>query len=133
MPTQNKRLLIIEDEEVMRETLAERFGKEAFDVFQAKDGRKGLADALELKPDVILLDIMMPKLDGMDVLERIRMASDWGKSVPVVVLTNLNVDDNTLKTIINSQPSSYLLKTDWDLDQVVGKTKEILGLTESEE
>ncbi|MEI6378578.1 MAG: response regulator [Candidatus Falkowbacteria bacterium] len=122
-----KLLLVVEDEDLMRKILAERFVKENFEVIQADNGEAGLEEALTHKPDFILLDIIMPKLDGMVVMEEIRKAGEWGQKVPIAVLTNLTVDDQTLQKIEASKPSCHMIKTDWSLDQIVVKINKMLS------
>jgi len=131
MTKKNKKLLIVEDEDLMRKTLVERFSKEKFEIHQAEDGQKALDEALAIKPDLVLLDIVLPQLDGMVVLKKIREAGQWGKQVPIIVLTNLNADDKMICDIIESKPSYYLVKTDWTLDQIVEKVNEMLVSVEA--
>ena len=73
-----KKILIVEDEEIMLKALVEKFSSEGFEVVQAIDGEEGLKKALCEKPDIILLDILLPKMDGMAVLKKLR-EDTWGK------------------------------------------------------
>jgi DNA-binding response OmpR family regulator len=122
----NKKLLIVEDEVLMSKNLEERFTQEGYQVATAVDGEVGLATALKEQPDIILLDIILPKLDGLALLKQLREANAWGKAVPVILLTNLNVDDNMLDAITRDKPAYYLVKTDWSMEQIVAKVKERL-------
>ena len=92
-----KKILIIEDEEPMRRVLKDTLEQEGFIVFESSDGKVGLEEAYLKRPDLILLDILMPKIDGMTVLKQLRK-EEWGKGVPVVILTNLN----DASTVINA-------------------------------
>ena len=92
-----KKILIIEDEEPMRRVLKDTLEQEGFIVFESSDGKVGLEEAHLKRPDLILLDILMPKIDGMTVLKQLRK-EEWGKGVPVVILTNLN----DASTVINA-------------------------------
>lgn len=92
-----KKILIIEDEEPMRRVLKDTLEQEGFIVFESGDGKAGLEEAHLKRPDLILLDILMPKMDGMTVLKQLRK-EEWGKGVPVVILTNLN----DASTVINA-------------------------------
>ena len=127
MDSVNKKVLIIEDEELMSKILEERFSKEGYQVLVAEDGEAGLAMALEKQPDIILLDIIMPKLDGISLMDKLRAASDWGKHVPIILLTNLSADDNISEAIAKDKPADYLVKTNWSLDEIASKVKTKLG------
>ena len=118
--------MIVEDEEMMSKTLVERFNQEGFKVFAAKDGEAGLKMALEEEPTIILLDILLPKMDGMQVLQKLRESGDWGKNVPVIMLTNLDANDNIIERVAKDKPTYYLIKSDWSLDKIVEKVNERL-------
>lgn len=123
-----KTILIIEDEASQRKALAEKFTREGFMVLEAKDGVQGLAVALEAQPDLILLDIVMPKMDGMTMLKKLRKKSAWGKTVPVILLTNLSADSEEInKGIAENEPAYYLVKSDWSIGDVVAKVRERLS------
>jgi len=121
------KILIVEDEDAILKALVNKFIGEKFSVLQAKNGEEGLNLALLNKPDLILLDIILPKMDGMTMMKKLREANSWGKSVPVILLTNLNADEKIMKGIIENEPAYYLVKTDWTLDQVVEKVRERLS------
>lgn len=120
-----KKILIIEDELTLRSVLAEKLKSEGFEVLEAKNGQEGLDFSISQKPELILLDIVMPKMDGLTMLEKLREDS-WGKKVPVIVLTNLSSGAEMSRSAENGV-SGYLVKTDWKLEDVVKKIKEILG------
>jgi DNA-binding response OmpR family regulator len=119
-----KKILIVEDESSLRNILSEKLKIEGFDVSEAKNGEEGLTVAFEKKPDIILLDVIMPKMDGVTMLEKLR-EDKWGKKVPVIILTNLSSGTENTKAI-EKKVSSFLVKTDWRLEDVVRKIKEIL-------
>ena len=123
------KLLIIEDENLMLKPLVDKFSSEGFEVILAKNGETGLDKALTEKPDLILLDIILPKKDGMTMMRELRASNSWGKNVPIILLTNLNADDRIMKGVTKDEPAYYLVKTDWTLDQVVEKVKDRLGMT----
>ncbi len=83
-----KPLLIVEDDPIMARLYEKIFTFEDYEVVMAKDGKEGLVKAREGKPLLILLDIMMPKMNGLEVLERLK-ADPKTKKIPVVILTNL--------------------------------------------
>lgn len=126
MSDSQKTILIIEDHAPVRIALAEKFSREGMKTMEAKDGEEGLQMALEHKPDLILLDIIMPRMSGMTMLEQLRKDA-WGKTVPVVILTNLNPDDKIMREIMETEPIFYLVKADWKIEDVVTKAKEILA------
>ena len=91
-----KTILIVEDEAPLLRILKDTLGDEGFRVFAAADGKEGLELAETHVPDFILLDIVMPRTNGMVMLRKLR-ESDWGKGIPVLILTNLN----NIPTVIN--------------------------------
>ena len=120
----NKKVLIAEDELAMLNALADKFGREGCIVTKAENGEIAFNRATTEKPDVILLDILMPKMNGMEVLDKIRKGSDWGKKVPIIVLTNLPANEKITSSIIENEPSYYLIKSDWKLYEVVEKVRD---------
>jgi DNA-binding response OmpR family regulator len=125
---QKPKILIIDDEEAMRNALIDKFERAGFaEVFTANNGEEGLASALKEHPDVILLDILMPKKDGITMLKELRM-DEWGKAAKVIILTNFDTTEEMLKEVTLTEPSYYLLKSNWRIDDVIAKTKEMLGL-----
>lgn len=122
METQEKKqsILIVEDEVSLRNALRDKFLREGFHVLEARDGEEGLEVALREHPDLILLDIVMPKMDGMTMLGKIR-ADAWGKNVKVIVLTNLSDVGIAYDTY------DYLVKSDWKIDDVVARVRQRLG------
>lgn len=123
-----KTILLVEDEASQRKALSEKFTREGFAVLEAKDGAEGLSVAVKAQPDIILLDIVMPKMDGMTMLKTLRQKNEWGKTVPVILLTNLSADSEEInKGIAESDPAYYLVKSNWSIDDVVAKVRERLG------
>ena len=125
---QKKKVLIVEDEAPMLAALTDKFEREGFSVEGARDGKTGLDRARVTKPDIILLDIVLPVMDGLTMLKQMRATNDWGKTVPVILLTNLSADKaEIVRTVAETEPSYYLVKTDWTLDQIVEKVREQLN------
>ncbi len=126
---ENKKLVLItEDEKILRDALRLKLASEGFIVLEAKNGEEGLDIALKEHPDIILLDLVMPKMDGMSMLRKIR-EDIWGKNVPVIILTNLSsADEDINKDITKLEPTYYFVKTDKKLEEVVEKIKEKLTL-----
>jgi CheY-like chemotaxis protein len=120
-----KKILIVDDEEDMREILSDKFLTCGFSVVLAKDGEEGLRMALESHPLVILLDIAMPKMDGLQMLEKLRH-DEWGNNVPVVLLTNIS-DMQKIDEAQKLGIQEYMLKAEWKMAQIVDRVKEIIN------
>jgi DNA-binding response OmpR family regulator len=123
-------ILIVEDEEIMRKSLAEGFQKAGFEAHTAADGSEGLSAALQLHPDIMLVDIMMPKMDGITMLREMRK-DEWGQHAKVILLTNVS-DVAKIAEAMESgigESYDYLVKTDWKLEDVIAKVKARLGTT----
>ncbi len=121
----DKSVLIIEDDAVLSEMYQDKFTISNFSVTTADDGKKGLDLAMSSKPDLILLDLALPKIKGVDILGTLR-TTNWGKTVPIIVLTNLNVDGKILEAIMKYSPVYCLLKSNTTPQEVVDKAKEVL-------
>ena len=121
-------ILVVEDEDILAKTLEEKLLSEGFEVLLAYDGIEALKLALEKHPDLVLLDLLMPKMDGMTTLKKIREDA-WGKSVPVIILTNLtSANEERNKIITELEPTYYFMKTDKSLEEIVEKIKERLNI-----
>ena len=116
---ENKKVLIVEDEKSLRKVLVKKLIKEKFDILEAKDGLDGLDKAIEHHPDLILLDIIMPVMDGITMLKKLR-SDKWGKEVPVIILTNL-VDAGKTQESLEQGVYDFLVKSDWKIDDVIKK------------
>ncbi|QQR64588.1 response regulator [Candidatus Kaiserbacteria bacterium] len=125
METTSKSILVVEDEADLREALKTVFIYEDFTVYTAPDGEEGIKTAFEKKPDIILLDVLMPKKDGVTVLKELR-ADEWGKSVKVIVLTALD-DLEKVAEIIAAGGDDYIVKTNITLSAIAQKVKEKLA------
>ncbi len=117
MADKRHKILIVEDEDSLSEVLQDRFENEDFEVFVAKDGDEGLKLALDKKPDVILLDILMPKLDGLSMLKNLR-TYEQGKNIRVIVTTNVN-DSKEVHEALALGARDFLVKSDWVLSDLV--------------
>lgn len=127
----NKKILVIEaieDDTFLRGVMDEKLKLEGYSVLQARDGEEGLEIALAKKPDLVVLDIVMPKMDGLTVMEKLRAQGEWGKNLPIVLFTNLNADDEKIiKAIENNQPTYYLVKSNNTINDLIEKIKERLS------
>jgi DNA-binding response OmpR family regulator len=122
-------LLIVEDEKTLADTLEERLVSEGFEVIKAIDGGEGLKLALDKHPNLILLDLLMPKVDGLTMLKDLRK-DNWGKNASVIILTNVESSDKVADTIGLGFGNvfEYMLKTNWSLDDMVARIKDRLEL-----
>ncbi|MGB7958121.1 MAG: response regulator [Minisyncoccia bacterium] len=125
--TSAKSILIVEDEPAQLDVLRDKFTVEGFSVSVAKNGEEGLASALAEHPDVILLDIILPVMDGLTMLRKLR-EDEWGSAAKVVVLTSLTANDLTDIKSSSVDLDYFLMKTDWTLDGVVQVVKKRLGM-----
>lgn len=123
---ENKKIkaLIIEDDSYISDMYKIKMEAENFEVVIAEDGVKGLKELEKYRPDVILLDVVMPKVDGFSVLKTIKNNSDI-KDIPVVMLTNLGQKDNVERGF-ELGASGYIIKAHFTPSEVVKKVKEIL-------
>jgi DNA-binding response OmpR family regulator len=117
----NKKILIVEDEPGLLKVLVDKFAKEGYEVVFAKDGQEGLDSAINNHPDLILLDIVMPVMDGMTMLNKLR-EDQWGKDANVILLTNLT-EASKVNESYTQGVNDYLIKCDWTLEQLVEKIK----------
>jgi DNA-binding response OmpR family regulator len=122
----SKKILMVEDDALTLRSMSDKFKLEGFTVLEADNGEIGLKSALENHPDIILLDIILPKMDGLSVLEKLRQ-DEWGNEVPVIMLTNLSDSDKVAEAMKN-RAYDFLVKADWKLDDIVKKVKEKLAM-----
>jgi CheY-like chemotaxis protein len=118
-------ILIVDDERTLLSALVDKFTREGFVVSGAKNGKEGLSRALADHPDIILLDLIMPVMDGTTMLANLRK-DPWGKDAKVIVLTNLSELEKAASRLQGVY--DYLIKSDWELKDVVKKVKEGLEI-----
>jgi CheY-like chemotaxis protein len=120
-----KKILVIEDEISYVKLLRRQLTLAGYTVLEATDGKQGLAMAKQHQPDLILLDVRMPQMNGITVLNELRK-DEFGKKVKVILLTNLEPDDKTVQEVVQNQPSFYLVKSDTELEDLMKKVKALL-------
>ena len=116
-----KRILIVEDEPAYLKLLHEQLVSHGYKVYDARDGVEGLRLAADKKPDLILLDLLMPKIGGLQMLDTLRRLK-WGKTMPVFVLTNSN-DSHDISESLNNRASKYIVKSDLKLEDLFEEIK----------
>ncbi len=118
------KILFIEDESALQKSFSAVLTQEGYEVLSALDGEIGIRLAKSEKPDLILLDLILPKTNGFEVLVELKKDSTT-KDIPVIILTNLERMKDIEKAL-ESGASTYLVKADYTLDEVIGKVKQIL-------
>jgi DNA-binding response OmpR family regulator len=118
------KIAIIEDDRAISQMYRFKFEAEGYEVETAENGRIGLELAENMKPDLILLDLMMPEMNGDEMLAKMR-ATSWGKNIKVIILTNMGEQEipDTVKTL---SVSGVILKADMTPRQVAEKVKKLL-------
>lgn len=122
--TNMTRIAIIEDDQVISQMYIMKFTSEGYDVQWAENGKLGVEMVKDIRPDLILLDLHIPVMDGAEALREIRK-HDWGKNIPVIVLTNLGKEEAP-KELESLGIHSYIVKADLTPRQVVERVKEAL-------
>jgi DNA-binding response OmpR family regulator len=118
------KILLIEDNDLMRKVYSKKLQLANFKVETAVDGKEGLAKAKESKPDLILLDILMPKLNGIEVLKAIRTDHEL-KGVPVIFMTDFTrVESEYLSS--QEEPDGYIIKSAVTPDTIIEEVKKLL-------
>jgi len=120
-----RKILFIEDESALQKAVSDFLGQEGFSVVSALDGETGLRMAKAEAPDLILLDLILPKLNGFEVLKELS-SDEKTKKIPVIVLTNLEGVEE-VKKALELGATTYLIKEDYRLEEVVEKIKKTLG------
>src|SRR5579864_4882345 len=116
------RVLLIEDDFVLSEMYQDKLAREGFEVITADNGEKGLSLALQIHPEIILLDLLMPKLDGMALMKKLRK-DPWGQNVPIIILTNLNINNKISQGIREDHPTYFFMKTEVTPNDVANRVK----------
>ena len=119
------RILLIEDDPFILRMYETKFHWEKLDVKVADNGLEGLKCLEEFDPDIVLLDLLMPELDGFEVLRKIRSDSKYDK-LPVIVLSNINQDED-IRRATELGATDYFVKSELTPSQVVERIKEVVG------
>jgi len=120
-----KKILIAEDEKPLQKAISTKLGLSGFEVYVAGNGKECLDIAFEKKPDLILLDINMPEMDGITALKELKNNSKTS-SIPIIMLTNYG-ESEKVSEVLAQGPCDYLIKSDWKLEDIVAKIKEKIG------
>lgn len=120
----SKKILFIEDESALQRAASHVLIEDGFELLSALDGLSGLSMAREQQPDLILLDLILPKMDGFAVLEALKKDTAT-QHIPVIVLSNLE-GGSDIERALSLGATTYLVKTNYRLEEVVTKIKEVL-------
>jgi DNA-binding response OmpR family regulator len=123
--TPKKKVLIVEDEKLLANALESKFKHENFDVLKAENGQLGLEIIMTSHPDIVLLDLMMPVMDGKTMLHKLREIPEF-KALPVVVLTNAGEVDNMRETKTFDNASAFLIKSNVNPDDILQVVRDAL-------
>ena len=119
-----QKVLFIEDEPSLQKSLTMALKAKGLEVFSAFDGEAGFNMIREVEPDIILLDLILPKMDGFQILEKLKSQDDT-KHIPIIILTNLENTEDVQK-VIDLGATNYLVKANYDVHEISDKVKEVL-------
>ena len=117
------KILVVEDEQVLAKVFQEKFEKAKYEVKVASDGQMGVDAAKSFKPDVIVLDLVLPKKNGFDVLEELKGNEDF-KTTPIIVVSNLGEEED-IKRALSLGASDYFVKAQHPINEIVDKVKTV--------
>lgn len=119
-----KKILVIEDDKFLRELISQKLAKEGYDVAEAIDGEKGIESVKSENPDLILLDLILPGIDGFEVLAKMK-ADPKLAEVPVIILSNLGQKDDIEKGL-EMGANDYLIKAHFTPGEIIEKIESVL-------
>src|SRR3989344_8909993 len=117
-------ILVVDDDAALLEALETTLKAEQFQVTTARNGKEGLKKIKENKPDLVLLDIVMPQMDGITMMHKLQ-DNPGTKNIPIIFLTNLS-DVDTISKVIREGIFDYLVKSEWDINDLVSLVKKRL-------
>jgi len=120
----NPKIVVIEDDDVLSKVVCDALSEAGFEVLQALDGEKGLEMVALQKPDLVLLDLLLPKKDGFEVLEELKKSSIT-HDIPVIILSMLSGDN--IKKGLGLGASDYIVKSQHVMDEIVEKVKDFFN------
>ena len=120
-----KTILIIEDDKFLRELIAQKLTKEGYNISEAVDGEEGIKKIKEEKPSLVLLDLILPGMDGFEVLSRTKEDPNL-KSIPIIILSNLGQREDVERGL-KMGAVDYLIKAHFTPGEIIEKIKKVLG------
>lgn len=124
MNEKDKKILVVEDEEALRMSLVDSLTEEGFTVVSAVNGEEGLAQAHKENPDLILLDIVMPQMDGIVMAQKLK--AEKGDKIPMIILTNFD-DPDHVRRAVESNIFDYFVKSDWRIKDIIAAVRKKLN------
>jgi DNA-binding response OmpR family regulator len=121
----DKKILFIEDEKSLQEILGQVLKQHGFEVKEALNGQDGIDFVEKFEPDLILLDLILPKVNGFDVLKKIK-SNEKTKKIPVIILTNLESGEN-VQRVLELGAFDYLVKSNYSLNEIVNRVENALN------
>lgn len=121
---EKKKILVVEDDRSLQSAVVEMLNQEGYETVSAFDGEEGLAKLSQEKPDLVLLDIILPKKDGFEFLSQMKSNSET-KEIPVLILTNLEEVDKVQKAVALGA-TAFMIKSDYSIKEILEKVKEVL-------
>jgi two-component system, sensor histidine kinase and response regulator len=118
-------IMIVDDDMTLHEMYSERLKEEGYTIGSAYDGEEALSKVYDIKPDLILLDVMMPKMNGIDVMKKLR-EDDKTKNIPIILLTALVQEISKIKDMMGPS-DGYMIKSEVTPAQIVESIKKIIG------
>lgn len=123
----NIKVALVEDDPFLREICSKKLAKEGYTVYEAIDGQQALDTVKKIKPDIVLLDIILPAIDGFQILHEIRNNQDKTiAGVPIIMLSNLGQEDD-IKKAMEMGANDYLVKAHFTTEEIAEKIKTTLG------
>lgn len=124
---EKKKILVVDDDPAILQILTDKLISERFNVVQAHNGVEALQFSYSEHPEMILLDLLMPEMSGLEVMKELRERDEWGKSIPIIVITNVDPDEDTVRAVAKAKPFFFFSKGIFSLDDLVKKIREKLG------
>lgn len=118
------KILIIEDDKFLRDLLSRKLQEEKFEIVTAIDGEEGIKKTNEEKPDMVLLDLILPSINGFEVLKKVK-ENPKTSAIPVIILSNLGQRED-VERALNGGAKDYLIKANFTLDEILEKIKKYL-------
>lgn len=119
-----KNILIVEDDQFFRDLLKKKLSSLGYNIIEAPNGEKGIELAKEKKPDLIILDLLLPNIDGFEVLSKVRTNSETS-STPVIIVSNLGQQEDVERGL-KLGATDYLIKSQFDIESITSKIRNIL-------
>lgn len=118
--------VITEDDADLLEALVREFRASGFDVFTAKNGEEGMSRVLQVRPQLIVLDLLMPHMDGHEMMRELIARHSWVREIPVLITTNYVSGEDEPQEWMKQVPAEYVLKSDTGLAAIVEQAKKLL-------